>query len=350
MSDQNIRSRIERHSHRHSLVSAAVCALLFAGCAVATGDEASISGGRHDAGQGPPSTTAPPDPGTPVADAGDPADPAPIPKDPGDGDSGVLDSGSGGAPVADSGSGWKKPWGDSGGGSPTDSSGTPPGDTGSGGGDTGSGGGDTGSGGGSDTGGTTTKTLLGKYVVTWYSFQDNTPTNSALSASGRPLYPYISVAVPFRLLKSFGGKLDYGDKLYIEFLDGRTMPNGMKHTGWVQIDDFCGDSGDDSYCFQSVGGTKYPNTDLYIGDFTKSGMDPKACTGPAGSGGELTNVSTGTPGSAWISDYGGSTLGSGKCGDTATAKSQQGACWDYTPPASSASECKGCTSTTCKSW
>jgi hypothetical protein len=191
------------------------------------------------------------------------------------------------------------------------------------------------------------KHALGKYVVTWYSFQDNTPVNSALSASGRKLIPYLSVALPFRFLKAFGGTLDYGDPLYIEFLDGRTMPNGKKHTGWVQIDDFCGDSGDDSYCFQTVGGTSYPNTDLYIGDFVTSGMDPKACTGPAGSGQELTNVSTGSPGSAWISDYGGNTLGTGTCGDVTTAKSQQGACWDYTPPASSSSMCSGCTKDSC---
>src|SRR5436305_3019565 len=35
-------------------------------------------------------------------------------------------------------------------------------------------------------------TPLGKYVMTWYSFQDNTPVNSAQSASGRALYPYVS--------------------------------------------------------------------------------------------------------------------------------------------------------------
>jgi hypothetical protein len=204
----------------------------------------------------------------------------------------------------------------------------------------------------SDGGGTvaSTKSPLGKFVVTWYSFQDNTPVNSALSASGRKLVPYLSVAVPFRLLKPFGGALDYGDRLYLQFLDGRSMPNGTKHTGWVQIDDFCGDSGDDSYCFQTVGGVKYPNTDLYIGDFTKSGMDSKACSGPAGSGQELTNVSTGAPGSAWIADYGGKALGSGKCGDVTTAKPQQGSCWDYTPPASSASDCVGCAAFSCTTW
>lgn len=206
--------------------------------------------------------------------------------------------------------------------------------------------------GGTDSGSTTpaTKSPLGKYVVTWYSFQDNTPVNSSLSASGRKLIPYISVAVPFRLLKPFGGKMNYGDKLYIDFLHGRTMPNGLKHSGWVQIDDYCGDGGDDSYCFQDVGGTKYPNTDLYIGDFTKSGMSPSACSGPAGSGQELTSVSTGDAGSEWIGDYGGRALGTGKCGDISTAKPQQGSCWDYTPPASSASDCATCTSASCTSW
>lgn len=201
-----------------------------------------------------------------------------------------------------------------------------------------------------DTGVPPTKTLLGKYVMTWYSFQDNTPVNSAISGSGRKLVPYLSVALPFRLLKPFGGKLAYGDHLYVEFLDGRTMPNGTKHTGWVQIDDYCGDSGDDSYCFQTVGGTKYPNVDLYLGDFSKSGMSTTSCTGPAGSGQELTNLSTGTPGSAWIADYGGKALGPGKCGDLASAKAAHGSCWDYTPPSSSASMCSGCSTSSCTSW
>lgn len=194
------------------------------------------------------------------------------------------------------------------------------------------------------------KSLLGKYVLTWYSFQDNTPVNSAMSASGRKLIPYISVAIPFRLLKPFGGKLAYGDKLYVDFLRGRTMPNGAKHTGWVQIDDFCGDSGDDSYCYQTVGGKKYPNTDIYIGDYTKSGMSTTSCSGPAGSGQELTDVSTGVAGAEWVDDYGGKALGPGKCGNVTSAKAAHGSCWDYTPPASSASECKACSTTSCTSW
>ncbi|GAC1353048.1 MAG: hypothetical protein NVS3B20_19340 [Polyangiales bacterium] len=195
----------------------------------------------------------------------------------------------------------------------------------------------------------TTTSALGQYAVTWYSFQDNTPVNSALSSSGRVLAPYLSVAVPFRLLAPFGGTLNYGDQLYVQFLAGRTMPNGMKHSGWVQIDDFCGDSGDDSYCFQNIGGTSYPNVDLYIGDFTKSGM-ASTCSGPAGSGQDRTTVFTGSAGSAWIGNYGGRALGTGTCGDLTSAKLQQGSCWDYTPPASSVSQCAACAAYSCTSW
>lgn len=189
-------------------------------------------------------------------------------------------------------------------------------------------------------------TSLGQFAMTWYSFQDNTPVNSAISSSGRKLLPYISVAVPFTQLKGCAGepvknctgKLSYGDKIYIEFLHNRVMPNGTKHTGWVEVDDYCGDSSDDSYCYQKVGGKKYPNVDLYIGDFVKSGMGPKDgdCTGPAGTGQEVTAVSTGTPGSLFITNYGGSALGTGKCGDKATARKQQ-----FGPKGSGTNECWG---------
>ena len=172
-------------------------------------------------------------------------------------------------------------------------------------------------------------TKLGTYVLTWYSFQDNTPCNSVATASGRPLIPFVSVAVPFRLLKTKGGTLDYGDRLFVKFLEGRVMPNGKKHSGWVQIDDFCGDGGQDSYCFQTVSGTKYPNIDLYIGDYTKSGTNC-GYTGPAGSGQEVTDVFTGTP-AVFETDYGGAATGSGKCGDCAAAREQQKCQWHYTP-------------------
>ncbi len=190
-------------------------------------------------------------------------------------------------------------------------------------------------------------TLLGEHVLTWYSFQDNTPSNSSMSSSGRPLVPYVSVALPFRLLEEFGGTLAYGDRLFVEFLEGRPMPNGSQHTGWVQLDDFCGDNEDDSYCYQNLGGQSYPNIDLWIGDFTESGLDPSSCMGPAGSGQELTAIHTGDPGAAWVADYGGRSVGTGECGDSDAARDQQPNCWYYTPPAESAEWCSSCTALTC---
>jgi hypothetical protein len=202
-----------------------------------------------------------------------------------------------------------------------------------------------------------------KHVLTWYTFQDNTPVNSLFSSSGRALKPFVSVAVPFRELKDNGGFLSYGDKIYVAYLDGKMMPNGSKHTGWVQVDDFCGDNMDDTYCFQDVPGGKFPNVDLYLGDFTKTGMKPSAtgdCTGPAGSGQELTDVYTGNAGAAFKSDYGGSALGTGKCGNMPAARKEQkgttapgeGGCWGYdgqdmNPNATTSPDCSACTAQTC---
>jgi hypothetical protein len=211
-------------------------------------------------------------------------------------------------------------------------------------------------------------TSFGKHVLTWYTFQDNTPVNSLFSGSGLLLNPYSSVAVPFRELKKNGGKLNYGDKIWIGFLAGRVMPNGMKHTGWVSVDDFCGDNMDDSYCYQKIGSDAvckpatdpncYPNVDLYLGDFTKTGMKASAtgdCEGPAGSGQELTDVYTGGTPNFKI-DYGGSRLGTGKCGDKAAARLEQkgvntpgtSGCWGYDDQ-DSASDCAMCTAETCAS-
>jgi hypothetical protein len=172
---------------------------------------------------------------------------------------------------------------------------------------------------------------LGTFVLTWYSFQDNTPCNSSASSSGRRLIPFVSAAVPFRFLKSHGGPLQYGDQIHVKFLEGRKMPNGKTHTGWLQVDDFCGDGGDDDYCFQRVHGQRYPNVDLYIGDYTSSNM---TCNGgPAGSGQERTVVSTGpAPAGRMIRDYGGNEKGPGACGDCEAAKRGKPACaWSYTP-------------------
>jgi hypothetical protein len=217
---------------------------------------------------------------------------------------------------------------------------------------------------------------IAQHVITFYSFQDNTPVNSLFTASGRTLKQYSSVAVPFRELASSkkGGTLTYGDKLWLSFLAGRTMPNGTKHTGWVQVDDFCGDGGDDSYCFQQIDGKgpMYPNADLYIGDFSKSGFMPTPptpaapmgdCTGPSGSGLDLTDVYTGTP-ATFETNYGGALLGTGKCGDRQAARDGQfgppkgapfgdetakpptvgtlTACWQYDGQGPDTSGCSAC--------
>jgi hypothetical protein len=167
--------------------------------------------------------------------------------------------------------------------------------------------------------------------MTWYSFQDNTPCNSTAAASGRALVPYVSVAVPFRFLRTKGGSLSYGDQLYVRFLDGRVMPNGARHTGWVRVDDFCGDSGDDAYCYQSVQGAKYPNVDLYVGDYTQSGIGCGG-VGPAGSGQERTEVFLGpAPPGRFLAAYGGAARGKGRCGDCAGARAEQQCNWFYTP-------------------
>lgn len=170
------------------------------------------------------------------------------------------------------------------------------------------------------------QSLFGKFVLTNFSFENNTPCNSMSSASGRPLVPFVSCAVQFRFLKEKGGgPWKLGDSLYCKFLDGRTMPNGTKHTGWLRIDTYCGDLGNDDYCFQSVDGNKswYPVLDLYIGSFPKSGQKctgTGGMTGPAGRGQELTDVKYGpAPQGKLKSSYGGSAKGTGKCNDCVNA-------------------------------
>ncbi len=182
--------------------------------------------------------------------------------------------------------------------------------------------------------------LWGEAVVTLYSFQDNSACNSMMTASGRPLVPYVSVALPFRLLEEHGGgPFTMGEAIHVGFLEGRTMPDGSDHNGWVRIDDYCGDHGDDSYCLQ--GGL--PNVDLYVGDWATSGMSCLAedgedwasggFEGPAGNGQESTAVSFGpAPEGALRASYGGAAMGEGDCGDCEAAREvQPPACWHYDP-------------------
>lgn len=172
-----------------------------------------------------------------------------------------------------------------------------------------------GGGGGSGGGGPND---LKKVAMTYYNFEDNTPCNSTSTSSQRSLIPYVSVAVPFRFLKEFGGTYNYGDQLHVKFLEGRKMPNGATHTGWVQIDDICGDNNDDTYCYQEG----LPNVDLYVGAWKSSGMKCNNGTadGPGGGGQEMTEVVRGpAPAGKFIKSYGGVAKGSGKCDDCVSA-------------------------------
>jgi len=177
-------------------------------------------------------------------------------------------------------------------------------------------------------------------VVTVYTFQDNSACNSVMTSSGRPLVPYVSVAIPFRYIHGLGdGPFHMGEQIFVSFLAGRTMPDGTPHTGWVQIDDFCGDQGDDSYCFQNG----EPNVDLYVGDWAQSGMscNDGDFAGPGGSGQEGTEVRFGPPPiGQWKSSYGGEAMGAGNCGDCSFGKTVQPvACWHYDPGAINIEHC-----------
>lgn len=180
----------------------------------------------------------------------------------------------------------------------------------------------------------------GSAVVTLYTFQDNSACNSTMTASGEPLVPYVSVALPFRYLTDLGGgPFTMGEAIHVAFLEGRAMPDGSLHSGWVRIDDFCGDGGDDSYCLQ--GGL--PNVDLYVGDWAESGMSCEAgdledwgtggFSGPGGGGQEHTTVSFGpAPDGEPAAGYGGAAMGVGNCGDCEYARTiQPPACWHYDP-------------------
>ncbi len=190
--------------------------------------------------------------------------------------------------------------------------------------------------------------VWGSAVVTLYSFQDNSACNSTMTASGEPLVPYVSVALPFRYLTEHGdGPFSLGETVHVEFLEGRIMPDGSLHSGWVRIDDFCGDGGDDSYCLQDG----LPNVDLYIGDWAESGMSCEAeeleawgtgsFDGPGGDGQEHTTLSFGpAPQGEPAASYGGAAMGEGNCADCAFARTiQPPACWHYDPGDSNIEYC-----------
>ena len=137
-------------------------------------------------------------------------------------------------------------------------------------------------------------TKLGNVVVTYYSFQSNTPACTNTSASGKLLEAYVSIALPFSYLTDRqGGPYQYGDWFELESLKGKRLPNGKIHTGLVRLDTTCGDLGNYSYCLHQQGSGKYSGVDLYLGDFRTSGMvcDGKGtATGPAGNGLTFTGI------------------------------------------------------------
>lgn len=135
------------------------------------------------------------------------------------------------------------------------------------------------------------------FVLTWYSLQDKAPERAVKSTiSGNILVPFVSVALPYRFMKRWGGSLEFGETLYVSFLDGRKMPDSTRHTGWVRIDDVCGDEDDDSKCFkEGINGTEggiFPTIDLYVGDVFQSGMVGNP-DGPAGNNMEIVDLMIG---------------------------------------------------------
>ena len=193
-----------------------------------------------------------------------------------------------------------------------------------------------------------------KALLTVYSWQSNTPCNSvSRSAYWRPdiqLIPFVSVAVPSRLLAQedlrsgrTSGVADqsqalrFGQVLMVEHLRGRTMPSGERHSGLVVVSDVCGDDHVQEYCFSSNNELKL---DLFVGDWTASNTN--GCEGPWGSGLDPTVVRKATPDEATrvrSINYGGRAQGTERCGDCDAARRQMSQCWYYTPPASSAQWC-----------
>jgi hypothetical protein len=187
-------------------------------------------------------------------------------------------------------------------------------------------------------------------VVTQYTWQDNSACNSTMTASGRPLVPYVSVALPFRFVRPYGpsnAPFRIGDTIFVRFLQGRVMPDGALHTGWVRIDDFCGDHGSDGYCFQHG----KPNVDLYIGDWAHAAVTCVAQNpqqwgsggfqGPGGRGQEPSEVFFGpAPTGSLVPSYGGRAQGAGRCGDCAFGRTvQPPACWHYDPGSTNIQYC-----------
>ena len=135
---------------------------------------------------------------------------------------------------------------------------------------------------------------IGNVMQTYYSRDNNTPAGTNTSASGELMIPYVSCALPFSFFtEKSGGPYGYGDWFELDSLRGQQLPNGKKHTGFLQAVTYCGDFDDFTYCIKDHNGKKYSSIDVYIGPFKGSGQkcDGKgSTTGPAGSGLTFTGV------------------------------------------------------------
>lgn len=180
------------------------------------------------------------------------------------------------------------------------------------------------------------KTCTGTPIqLSWYSWQNNSPCNSSLSSSGKPLVPYKHVAIPSKLAKTY----PLGTKLFVDGLKGKSTGRDT-HSGWVEVADLCAEGGVSS-CYTSGG---KPLVRLYIGDYTKAKASC-ASTGPSRAPAITINKGTSkawnlpleaaiscktTPSygeRAFNGNYGGAPKGIGKCGECASTKAQLGKCY-----------------------
>lgn len=171
-------------------------------------------------------------------------------------------------------------------------------------------------------------------TVSWYSWQNNSPCNSSVSASGKALVPFKHIAIPVKLAKTY----PIGTRIFIDGLKGKSTA-GETHSGWVEVADTCADGV--APCYTSSG---KPICRLYIGDYTKS---KASCLASSRSRAPPIMFRKGTS-TAWqlpldtvisckknpsvgeramTRNYGGSAKGPGKCGDCNATKTQLGSCY-----------------------
>lgn len=174
--------------------------------------------------------------------------------------------------------------------------------------------------------------------LSWYSWQNNRPCNTAISSTGKQLVPFRSIAIP----KSMERAYPIGTQLFIDGLKGKSTAGMETHSGWVEVADFC-QEGASVTCYMNPPNS-IPIVRLYIGDFQKAHA---TCTGTTSRAPSIA-INYGTskawflPMSTTISckkkpalgerafnrNYGGAAVGSGGvCGMCTTGKTVLGACY-----------------------